>query len=575
MTPRAVATGCWIAAAVLSLFTLALFTDAELAGASAQTLVLQGGMLIDGTGRPPISDSVIVIEGDRFKAVGRSGEVAIPPGAQIIDLKGRTVLPGFIDGHCHWEAFWGELYLHLGITTCVEIETNQNGPWALAQRDGTNMGKIRGPRIWPSGQALGARVGELETEGSRAWRGFVVIDNAEQARAAVRMKKQEGYDVLKLSEFLAPDLVKAVADEAHSLGLGVTSHTWDAIASAKAGVDGIEHIWGVGYTSIMDVDRRRKLAIDRTAGRIDAEEAGALYETENFDKVIAPMVEHHVAWTPTIAKWLRPLSPSAQRFWQKEQEILADPGANFPAAVRATTEYSTEKLFKRYRPEQLAHARTGYDKANEFIRRFVQAGGVLKEGSDSPRGMAGLLMHEAMTMDVEAGVPPMTAIQAATINVAKTFHKDKDYGSVEPGKVADLSIIEGDPLQDMWSTTNVKMVVMNGKPVDIGFHNYVNPIPEFNSWQQLSEHIEVTPLALTEGTGPTTLKVKGKGFWPFHVVLLNGKELATRFVSRNELEAIVPAEAIASAGMYKVTIKSAGEPVAESNPAPLVVRFKQ
>ncbi len=127
----------------------------------AQTLVIQGGLLIDGTGRPPIENSVIVIEGDRFKAVGHSGEVAIPPGAQVIDVRGRTVMPGFIDGHCHWEAFWGELYLHLGITTCVEIETNQDGPWALAQKDGTKMGKIRGPRIWPSGQALGARVGEL------------------------------------------------------------------------------------------------------------------------------------------------------------------------------------------------------------------------------------------------------------------------------------------------------------------------------------------------------------------------------------------------------------------------------
>jgi imidazolonepropionase-like amidohydrolase len=542
--------------------------------AQAQTLVIQGGTLIDGTGRPPIDNAVIVIEGDRFKAVGRSAEVAIPQGAQVIDARGKTVLPGFIDGHCHWEAFWGELYLHLGITTCVEIETNQNGPWALAQKDGTNLGKIRGPRIWPAGQAIGARLGELETEGSRAWRGYITVDNAEQARAAVQQKKKDGYDVIKLSEYLTPDLVKAAADQAHQLGMGVTSHTWDAIASSNAGVDGIEHIWAVGYTSIMDIDRRRKLAIDRTAGRIDAEEAGALYESENFDKVIAAMVGHHVAWTPTIAKWLRPLSPSAQRFWQKEQEILADPGTNFPAAVRVITEYTTEKLFKRYKPEQLERTRIGYAKANDFIRRFVQAGGVLKEGSDSPRGMAGLLMHEAMTMDVEAGVPPMTAIQAATLNVAKTFHKDRDFGSVEPGKVADLSIVEGNPLQDMWATTNVKTVVLNGKVVDTGFHNYVNPIPEFNSWQQLSEHIEVSPLAVTQGTA-TMLKVKGKGFWPFHQVLLNDRELETRFVSRGELDATLPADAIADAGMYKVTVKSRGEPVAESYPAPLVVRFKQ
>ena len=84
-----------------------------------------------------------------------------------------------------------------------------------------------------------------------------------------------------------------------------------------------------------------------------------------------------------------------------------------------------------------------------------------------------------------------------------------------------------------------------------------------------------TPLALTQGSGSTTLKVRGKGFWPFHQVLLNGKELETRFISRSELEAIIPPDAIQNVGMYKVTVKSRGEPVAESSPAPLVVRFKQ
>src|SRR5262249_57001905 len=99
-------------------------------------------------------------------------------------------------------------------------------------------------------------------------------------------------------------------------------------------------------------------------------------------------VDNKVAWTPTIAKWLRPLSPSAERFWKREQEILANPNAKFPAAVRVVTEYTTEKLFKRYKPDQLERAKTGYTKANEFIRRFVAAGAILKEGSDSPRGMA-------------------------------------------------------------------------------------------------------------------------------------------------------------------------------------------
>src|SRR5689334_6699409 len=235
------------------------------------------------------------------------------------------------------------------------------------------------------------------------------------------------------------------------------------------------------------------------------------------------MVQHQVAWTPTIAKWLRPLSPSAERFRERENQILNDSGAELPAAVRAVTENSYEKLCKRYSPEQREQARVGYEKANEFIRRFVAAGGILKEGSDPPRGMAALLMHQALVMDVEAGVPPMMAIQAATLNVAKTFKMDKDYGSIETGKVADLFAVKGDPLADIWATQNVKMVIMDGKIVDIAFRKYKNPIPAFYSYQTLPPDLEISPLLVTADSGPRVMKVRGKGMWPFHRVHLNGR----------------------------------------------------
>jgi hypothetical protein len=261
------------------------------------------------------------------------------------------------------------------------------------------------------------------------------------------------------------------------------------------------------------------------------------------------------------------------RFRQRENEILDDPNADFPPVLRAVTDSAYDKLLKRYTPEQLDATRLGYQKANEFIRRFVAAGGILKEGSDPPRGMAGMLMHEALVMDVEAGVPPMTAIQAATLNVAKTFHKDRDYGSVEPGKVADLSIIEGDPLKDIWMTQNVKILIMDGKIVDIGFHKYKNPIPAFYSYQTLPREIEISPLLATQGTA-VTLTVRGRGVLPTHRVMLNGKEMQTRYVKRGQLEAVIPPDAIAEAGTYIVTVKSVGEPLPESYPAHLVVGFK-
>ena len=540
-----------------------------------KVLVVEGGKLIDGAGRAPIENAVIVIAAGRFQAVGTSGEIAIPADAQVIDVKGKTVLPGFIDGHGHLEDFHGELYLYLGITTCANIELYQDGPWTLAQKQGSDLGKIRGPRIWMSGRAIGGVSTGHDAFGSRTARDNIIVRTPDEVRKAVQRKKDLGCDILKVNEFLSLDLVKIAVDEAHGLGMPVAAHSWDVAGHANAGVDAIEHIWSVGYSSIPYEPARRKLAQDRLGGVIDQELAGAYYQTENYDAVIDAMVEHRVAWTPTIAKWLRPFSPRAARFRERESQILNDPNADLPAAVRAVTENSYDKLLKRYTPAEREQAKVGYDKASEFIRRFVQAGGILKEGSDPPRGMAALLMHQALAMDVEAGVPPMKAIQAATLNVAKTFNKDKDYGSVEPGKVADLSIIEGDPLEDIWMTQNVKMVVMDGKVIDRGFTKYKNPIASFYSYQSLPLDLEISPLFLLEGSGPTTLRVRGQGgMWPFHRVMLNGEPLPTSFVSKDELKATIPPEAIPAAGTYIVTLKCEGESFPESHRAHLVVGFK-
>jgi predicted amidohydrolase YtcJ len=116
------------------------------------TVIIHGGTLIDATGGAPIEDAVVVIEGERIKAVGRKENLAIPKGTSI-DVKGKTILPGFIDGHCHLFDFMGELCLHLGITTCPDIVENEDY-YILAQKDGVNKGQIRAPRIWAAGARL-------------------------------------------------------------------------------------------------------------------------------------------------------------------------------------------------------------------------------------------------------------------------------------------------------------------------------------------------------------------------------------------------------------------------------------
>ena len=122
---------------------------------AGRVLAIKGGRLIDGTGRPPIENSVILIEDGRFKAVGNAQSLPVPADAEVVDVSGKTVMPGFMDGHGHLEDFHGELYLHLGITSVFTIQTSQDGPWNLAQKRGTELGKIRGPRIFVAGRAIG------------------------------------------------------------------------------------------------------------------------------------------------------------------------------------------------------------------------------------------------------------------------------------------------------------------------------------------------------------------------------------------------------------------------------------
>jgi hypothetical protein len=233
--------------------------------------------------------------------------------------------------------------------------------------------------------------------------------------------------------------------------------------------------------------------------------------------------------------------------------------------------------YAKYDPERLEHVREGYKKIQDFIRRFVKAGGIIRAGSDPNNGMPGLGVLQEMVLFVEAGLTPMQAIQAGTINVAKAFRKDKDFGSVEVGKVADVVAIEGDPLKDVWAVQNVKMVIKGGEVVDTSFHaDHKNPIPNVRAWRPTPKDIRLTPHRIVQGAGPTTLKVTANnGFLRFNRVLLNGQELETRFVSKTELEAVIPAQAVAEAGTYTVGVISPGDFTSKSGPAYLIVSFKK
>jgi hypothetical protein len=555
-----------------ALFLLTVTLQPTLGWAQRSTpIVIQGGTLIDATGQPPIEDSVIVVDGDRIKTVGKRGAVVIPRGARVIDAKGKTILPGLIDGHCHLLDFVGELYLHLGITTCPDITQNDD-EWTLAQRNGTNMGKIHGPRIWSTGGRL---VGPPPAWALRGERGYL-IKTPDEARAAVRKKKAEGIEIIKFNEYVAPEVIKAGAEEANKLGMPITCHCLDAFLAAENNFAGVEHHWGLGMTTIGDVKKRWEVHERRMTRKINTADLAYYYEPENFDKVVAAVVAKNISWSPTIATWYRPLSPSVAKFKERELSILDDKNAGYLPRVLREQALGQYERYANFAAERLNNAREGYKKLEDLMRRYVKAGGLIRAGSDPNNGLPGLGVHQEMVMFVEAGLTPMQALQAGTINVAKAFRKDKDFGTVEAGKVADLIMIDGDPLKDIWSTQNVKWVMLGGKVVDHEFHaNYHNPIPAIRAWRATPQNIEIEPRALAQGSRGTIKITTRRGFDKFHKVTLNGKQLETRFVSPTELDAVVPGDLTKNAGTYAIVVVGQGDYASRSTPAYFIVSFKQ
>jgi hypothetical protein len=288
------------------------------------------------------------------------------------------------------------------------------------------------------------------------------------------------------------------------------------------------------------------------------------------------MVSNGVTWTPTIATWLRPLSPSAKQFIARERSILENPGAKYlPAVVRAYSFGQYEK-FRRWPADKLARVKQGYEKIEDFMRRFVKAGGLIRAGSDPSNGMPAMGVHQELKMFVEAGLSPRQALSTATINVAKTYFKESELGSIEAGKLADMIIIDGNPLKDIWSTQNVKAVILGGKIVDTRFHaSYKNPIPSPDPWKFVPREIAVVPPSISRAMHNARIRVSAQRLQPYHRVVLNGTEVETRFISKTELEAKIPAKMIDQVGVYEVAVVSPGEFNARSNSAHLIVTFQK
>src|SRR5262245_34543951 len=354
----------------MSLFAVALLA----ASVSTQTpvLVLEGGTLIDGTGRAPIPNSVIVVDGSRIRAAGARGQVSAPAGARVIRLEGRTVLPGLIDGHVHLREYQLPMFLPYGVTTIADIHNDT--AWSIAQREALKSGRIKGPRMFVSGARVTGPPGMPTTDGS-------YVRDVAEARAYVRSLAKAGVDHVKVDLTITDDQLRAVIEEAEAAGLKVLGHTQNIKKAVDMGMKHMEH---------MDTMARALLEQEGKDPRPQGTTSEAAVDPKLFPPLIDYMVKQRVYVNPTLVlSW----AGGTER-WSDQVALTAllvkDPSLAFvPADVKATWTRSPGR------------ARAGYANIAEFLKKYSEAGGKVLAATDTgccTQIIPGLSLHYEMQM---------------------------------------------------------------------------------------------------------------------------------------------------------------------------------
>ena len=457
---------------------LQLFTDSGQVWAG-EILALTGGRIIDGNGGPPLEEAAVVIQGSKITAIGPAS--VVPAHARVINLDGKTLLPGLIDAHIHIGGSGGGSadpreftptavensllsYLKFGVTTIYDMAAH---PSLNSMKTALETGELMGPRLYGNGfgiTAPGSHPIRLITElGLLEYLGpfYFQVDNVADAREAIRSISAQQVDGIKLfhsrleagttrfdadMEKLKPDILHTLIEEAHARSLKVYAHTSfpsEVREFVEAGGDVVVH-------------------------SIHMAETGA-------DEVFELMAERDVAYIPTLAVFeggytSKPDSFFSPQLHHKVWDVLLA-SITAPDSVVLASREVPGLLNDRERSLEISMANLG---------RALQAGIRIAMGSDA--GNAGMLhgatvLRELQLMN-EAGMTPMQVLVAATRNGAEVIGRGEELGTLEAGKLADIIVVNGDPLQDLSALGNVELVVKNGKiinPEELEFKGVPQP----------------------------------------------------------------------------------------------------
>ncbi len=428
-------------------------TQPRSSGATPAKIALVGGMLLDGYEAPPIHHAAVLIEGDRIVKVGPAASTPIPPDYTIVDTSGRTMLPGMIELHGHlillghgnygtwfpWIAKQGpgmlgtvmevaaQQLLMAGVTSAVDLGAPLKE--SLAVRARINKGEIPGPRMSMSGPWITRQGGGMTDQF-----GGIAVTSTAQAAAEVEKLAKAGVDVIKAHSGLTRDDYQAIADTAHKFGLRVHAHVYAETDVRNALETGIVVLSHAG-----------------SAGTAPPYSAQLITDIVNAGRPVVITAAHR-AW----------IYPDTAAF----PERLQDPQLkrDFPPAVYAEIQNSLKNwralgYFGRTDREMIFR--------DKGVTQFTGSGTVLGMGTDSGTPMnfhTEALWREAK-VHVDLGMPAIKVISALTRVGANILGKQRDLGTVEPGKLADIIVVNGNPLYDITALAHVETVVKGGTVV--------------------------------------------------------------------------------------------------------------
>jgi len=425
----------------------------------APVVALTHVRLVDGTGTPARDDQTILITGDRISAVGKTGSVTIPAGAQMLDLSGHTVIPGLVGLHDHMyysspisgsmkimPVSYPRLFLANGVTT-IRTTGSVDPYQEMNIKALITNGQAVGPEIVVTGPYL-----QGSPNGAMAMH---PISNPEEARRIVRYWAEEGVPWFKAYTTISRDQLGAAIDEAHKHGVKVTAHLCSVTyrEAVALGIDHLEHgvFANTDYAHAKQPDRCPSSGMDSVYAALDV-------NSPEVRLTIDEMVQHHVGLTSTLAVY-ELSSPSRVPVDQRVLDAL------YPDVSKFVSDYYTKG-----RSADDTLWRAAMKKGMEFERAFVKAGGLLGAGADPCclSAIAGYADQRNYELLVEAGFTPEQAVQIMTANGAKVLGFADRLGTIAPGKQADLVVLRGDPTKSPSDIRNVETVFRQGIGYDSG-----------------------------------------------------------------------------------------------------------